>query len=607
MIEKGHKADVFYYNLRLAEVITNQLYCAISENSNGRFIGDWLFATAAFGARHDEASWYERLDFFRKYGLQLEDLTTLRNDVLPGLLDRWVAEVDWTVYSGVGFTVTFEQCVASFAMARRIKEKHSHIAAIFGGSYFNVDNSVEFVRKLPWIDYIVLGDGDRSLPLLADRIAHHKLGDGIPGLVLRLQGEVKATSAEMFHDLDNLPDPDYDEYFTTLESVDRDRVLGSRKPKIVFNSTRGCWWGQKHHCKFCGLNDNRMLYRSRKPLVVYEELKRQAARYGTLLFSTSDNILEMRYIDTLFAWLRDSGYEFRLGYEVKANLTRAQILKLVEGGMSSVQAGIESLNTQVLRSMNKGTTMLLNVRMLKWAKYYGLPVSWNILVGFPGETEETYLSQMRLIPLIRHLEPPTHVSAIGIFKYSPYGYDYESYWDEPNPIFAMVYPPSLFDITKIAYFCVNKWISPVPVKDVLLPLREAVRAWRRAWSGNEPPSMVFHRGPDWIRIDDYRDASEKVHWLDKFDAELYEYCSDTARSVSTATSHLNAARSKPCCEVEVKEALQAMTEDGLMVAEDGLFMSLAIPERQGEPRVVDVQALLDAVSWRPAGLLRSTR
>ena len=48
------------------------------------------------------------------------------------------------------------------------------------------------------------------------------------------------------------------------------------------------------------------------------------------------------------------------------------------------------LSTHVLKLMRKGTSMLQNLRLLKWCRYYGIEVAWNLIWGFPGETEEDY-------------------------------------------------------------------------------------------------------------------------------------------------------------------------------------------------------------------------
>jgi magnesium-protoporphyrin IX monomethyl ester (oxidative) cyclase len=61
-------------------------------------------------------------------------------------------------------------------------------------------------------------------------------------------------------DLDGLPYPTFDDYFAQLRTTSfAKRVL----PALVMETSRGCWWGAKHHCTFCGLNAEGMAFRSK--------------------------------------------------------------------------------------------------------------------------------------------------------------------------------------------------------------------------------------------------------------------------------------------------------------------------------------------------------
>ena len=77
-------------------------------------------------------------------------------------------------------------------------------------------------------------------------------------------------------------------------------------------------------------------------------------------------------------------------YELKANITLRADDRLSRAGIKKIQPGIESLDTEVLKLMRKGCTMLQNVQTLKLAAENGLFVEWNLLHGFPGETAESY-------------------------------------------------------------------------------------------------------------------------------------------------------------------------------------------------------------------------
>ncbi len=207
-------------------------------------------------------------------------------------------------------------------------------------------------------------------------------------------------------------------------------------------TSRGCWWGEKHHCTFCGLNANDMAFRSKTPARVLGEIRNLASRYNTLNILVIDNIINMKYVDKVCAPLIDEHCDYKLFWEVKSNLTPLQLKTMADSGILEVQPGIESLSTHVLGLMRKGITMLKNVRFLKWANYFGLSTSWNILAGFPGETEEDYLRQRRLVPLLKHLQPPGGWGQIWLERYSPYFFDPSFPVRDVKPLSAyrFVYP-----------------------------------------------------------------------------------------------------------------------------------------------------------------------
>jgi len=155
-----------------------------------------------------------------------------------------------------------------------------------------------------------------------------------------------------------------------------------------------------------------MGYRVKSPDRVVVELAELARRYRVHHFLALDNILDMKYVKALFARFAESKIDYEFYYEVKANLTHEQIRALYRGGVRSVQPGIESLSSHVLHLMRKGVTMLQNVRTLKWCRYYGLGVAWNLIHGFPGETEDDFTASLKLVDEVGY-------AGAFSFKYSP--------------------------------------------------------------------------------------------------------------------------------------------------------------------------------------------
>jgi len=111
-------------------------------------------------------------------------------------------------------------------------------------------------ESLSFIDYAVIGEGDQALPALVARLALGEDTSGLDGVISRSGCATFDTPrASSVQDMNNLPDPDYDEYFGTLFRLGTRRVLPrGRSVHLLIETGRGCWWGQKHHCTFCGLH-----------------------------------------------------------------------------------------------------------------------------------------------------------------------------------------------------------------------------------------------------------------------------------------------------------------------------------------------------------------
>jgi ribosomal peptide maturation radical SAM protein 1 len=583
LARQGHAVEVLYLNLELSAELGHGIYGTLAELRSDHLLGEWLFSVAAFGPRSDEEEYRKAHpsleEWFEKLSLSFEDLCRMRNETLPALVERWATTIDWSAYDIVGFTSTFEQNVAALALARQIKERYPDVATVFGGANYDGEMGPEYVRAFPWIDYAVVGEGDEALPAIVSSLARGASAAGLPGIVARVgDSVVKDGHSSLIRDLDSLPDPDYDEFFGALVKLGRDRVLGESVPLLLFESARGCWWGEKHHCTFCGLNNNGMAYRSKSPERVHAELRRQSARYQIVNFEAVDNILDMRYLEALCRPLIDERVDYRLFYEVKTNLKREQLRTLAKAGMNVIQPGIESLSTHVLSLMRKGADMLQSVRVLKWGHYYGIKVAWNLLTGFPGETVEDYDRQAELIPKLLHLPPPAGGGRIWMERFSPYFTDADFPVEnlEPWAAYRYVYPEDRVDVRKIAYFF-DYEMGDVVTDEQLVPMRKAVHTWMESWRKPRPPILVYQRTPDWIQVVDRRNPDEpQVHAFQGLDAAVYDRCGDTDHTAAKVTTLLrdDGFAAEP---EEVEEALERFCELDLMIGEDGRYLSLALP------------------------------
>ncbi|PRW62415.1 RiPP maturation radical SAM C-methyltransferase, partial [Actinopolyspora mortivallis] len=276
--------------------------------------------------------------------------------------------------------------------------------------------------------------------------------------------------------------PDFDGY---PERFERSAASAWVEPKLVLEGARGCWWGEKHHCTFCGLNGSFMTFRSKSPERFHEELVTLAGRHRMLDVYLVDNILDMEYLRTLLPWIADSGHDFRIQCEIKSNMRYEQLRELVRAGVVQVQPGIENLSSRVLDIMKKGVGGCQNVRMLRDARSLGLTVMWNFLYGFPGEKEEDYLPLLDQFPALAHLPPMDGASRIALERFSPYFNVPELGFPErsPDEQYAITYDLPPEELAELAYLFETPpaGIGGQVERELLHAVGEWSRAHSRSW------------------------------------------------------------------------------------------------------------------------------
>jgi ribosomal peptide maturation radical SAM protein 1 len=364
--------------------------------------------------------------------------------------------------------------------------------------------------------------------------------------------------------------PDYDEYFERAQDLDLHDGGVVPPTSLPVETARGCWWGAKHHCVFCGLNGTTMEFRAKSPERVVEELSELASRYRTVRFEAVDNILDTRYLKTLLPQLADSDTNYEIFYEVKANLTRADLKLLRQAGVAHIQPGLESLSSQVLKLMRKGVSAAQNVNLLRWARYYGITVSWNVLWGFPGETGQDYIEQAAVVPHLVHLQPPDSVGPIWLERFSPL-YTEHSARPEPASSYRYIFPSDV-DLDKVAYFFEY---APSPAFPAAYDeLTKATAQWCEAWRADDPPRLSYWSAPHYVQIyDDRHKGAEGTYEFHGALADLYLGCVD--RPITAA-----AVRSQRDLDLPVEAVEEAFCEfqrRGLLFVDGARALALAIP------------------------------
>jgi len=537
-------------------------------------VGDWAFTVASVrkpSAEKDRA--FAELLTSRGMSPQLlQKLAQLRQHA-PEFLARCADEILATSPAAVGFTLTFTQSLASVALAHELVRRDPKLRIVVGGASCAGPMGRGLLRAFPWLHVAVQGEGESVAAPLFDALRRGNEPPKLPGIVTREGGSTNAEGGERVA-MDAIPTPRFDEYF---ERVERSGLAGAIVARLPFETSRGCRWGERAHCTFCGLNALDMRYRSKRPERAIEELRTLSARHRVLDFVAVDNILDQNYYDTLLPALRASGLDLRIFYELKSNLTRAQVRALRDAGVRTIQPGLESLSTPILKLMKKGVTALQNLRVLRWCREDEIDVVWNLIFGFPGEPADEYARMARLVPSLAHLAAP-RMGPLVLDRFSPYHDRPAEHGIEvlgPRSYYRMQYDAPDEVLAELAYSFEHRTDGPDP-RTYVEPLREAIAAWRRDESRNRG-ALTYRRGPDFVAITDRRTTVQAARYvLEPFESAVFEAISDAASTEAVRASVAKRlGRTAP--EADVRRALGEFVDARLAVEESGRFLSLVLP------------------------------
>ena len=476
--KRGIDARVVYANLRFARLIGAEAYFRLDEIAAMYMqLIEAVFSPYA-GYGH-VPSRQETMEYFRGAGYEritaeFFSLVQKCDSLIPGFLDALSDEILAEKPDVVGCTYTFAQCNADLALLKRIREKAPGTVTVIGGSSVGPERGQALVDRMGQVDYAFVGESDDNFCDALDLIAEgrtEELYARFPEVLHR--GGIPAVHA--VRDLNAVPYPDFDDYFAELfASGLAERV----SVDLPVEASRGCWWGEKHRCCFCGLHPDPELlcYRRKESRRFADELAYLAERYQVRSFFLTDCILAREHVRELPELLAGKGYS--LFSEVKTNMTREDVQRLRRAGFTSFQPGIESLNDHLLRLMHKGNRGIKHVEFLKNAKEAGIYLAWNLLYSFPGEKAEWYYHDMEFYPLLFHLPAP---------QLNPHGYQRQSIFTQraadygvtlkPDGYYPYLFGEELAGDSRFHEFFLADPPQSTPYFDELLKL---VLEWKRA-------------------------------------------------------------------------------------------------------------------------------
>jgi hypothetical protein len=530
----GFETQVLYANILFAAFFDEGTHNTFSKMGSD-LLGERIFARTAYGGpalgADGGAALAPKLEAMRRayaqknipFGFTMAAIQAVEARV-PAFVELIAQAIGPRGYEVVGASSSFEQNSGSLAILNAIKRANPKTVTVLGGANCEGEMAEGVAALSDLVDHVCEGESERTWPELLEALR-------------RGERPARILHGRPCQDLDAIPTPDYADYYEHLRwFLPASPVTARGLSCLTYETSRGCWWGEKSHCTFCGLNGQGMASREKSPDRVVTELKQLLAAHpvadgrgvakdargvvqgrrdrGTKLVVMTDNIMPHAYFRTLLPRLEAELPGVTLMYEMKANLSLEQVRLMMKAGVTEIQPGIEALSTGLLKLMAKGTTAAQNVALLRYAGATGMYLYWNLLQGFPGDEASFYEETLELMPLLHHLQPPTNIFPVVFDRFSPYFDQAERHGVRnlrPATTYRAVYPAGA-PLEKIAYHFEGDCATATGARPELLArMAAALTDWRvRHYAASPAQLLVARTGAGEYRLIDRRVAGQEI-------------------------------------------------------------------------------------------------
>lgn len=481
------ESEVFEFYADFADTFGVDLYGKIA--NTGTYVGERLFSQFYFDElRHQNLEDIPPLAFNEP---EIEKhILRFGTPLVDQFLDDCVAETDWARFDLVCLTLTAQQLGASMAFARRLKRRYPDLTVIIGGAGCAGDMGKALLRVCPEFEIAVHGEAEATLPLLVQALRDDASLETVEGVSWRdAEGAVRTGSSTAMHVFTHAREPlDFSAYFARVGRLPN---LGRLPSWIPFESSRGCWYGEKSQCTFCGLNEI-IKFRKRDTSQIFGELAHYEKTYGRTNFFSVDLIMPRSFLGDFLPAVREAGKDWTIFYEVKSNMQRAEVQDLAAAGINWIQPGIESLSDHVLKLMKKGVSAARNIQCLRLSREQGVTVSWNIISNFPQETARDYADMALMMKCLHHLDPPSGIAPFEVHRFSPFHEEPREHGitlKGPHHRYRSVFPVAEELLSEIVYRFEYDLIEPGD--EGLDAARKAVADAVAKWKAAEARSCLF--------------------------------------------------------------------------------------------------------------------
>ncbi len=394
------KVRAYHPYLRLATTIGLEDYLKISQSS---WAAEAVFAKLLFpGHEGPEELFYKALG--RKFGKGKNPDFERVVSQAEAIVDRYFSPGHFAFPRMTGISLCLNQLTAGLYIAKKIKAQAPNTIIVLGGASCSDVIGQSLLEIFPFVDYTITGEGELPLLELWRYLMGKKKTISSSAICSRTKGDDKPKK-DQIPELDQLPLPDFDDYFLELSQLGG--TGAGISPLIPIEASRGCWWAR---CNFCNLNLQWKGYRAKSSQRVVSEIDYLSKRYMILDFAFMDNCLPKRQTPKIFQLLSRQKKDYSFFAELRVGHSRQELGQMAAGGLKDAQVGIEALSTRLLQRLNKGSSAIDNLAIMRHCTEWGIELQANLILHFPGSSNEEVMETLENLDFAWPFSPLKTVS-----------------------------------------------------------------------------------------------------------------------------------------------------------------------------------------------------
>ncbi len=243
-----------------------------------------------------------------------------------------------------------------------------------------------FLRKTK-ADLVVIGEGEATALEIMEALAGRMNLADVKGVAYMEKGRlVRTNERPLIGEIDRIPMPAYELFPMDHYSLLRMPNIRGSERCIPILSGRGCTF----QCAFCYRMDKGFRPRSAEGIIEEIELLKKDYNIGYIAFGDELLMSSVKRTTELCEAFLKARVNVKWDCNGRLNFAKPQLLRLMkEAGCVFINYGIEAVDDDVLRKMNKKLTVKQIIEGVENTIKAGVSPGLNIIFGNVGDTRET--------------------------------------------------------------------------------------------------------------------------------------------------------------------------------------------------------------------------